>query len=163
MEYCDVRSVICSSDHEIFLLVGNGLSIKFHSGFSYPSLQFKAYGTNQLSTENQFFQLFGTTNFEEVLRGLRNTVEAARLSGYENEQLTINVATWYKKIRQDFITTLHQIHPERTQVTSGISKICSELKNFARVFSTNYDLLIYWVINSNDLAKATFTDRLVKK
>jgi hypothetical protein len=114
------------------LLLGNGFSIGAYRGFSYTSLNEEAC---KLDPSIEPFLPPGV-DIEEAMRRAP-PVERARL-------------------RQVLIETITQIHPRRSDaLTIEQRKACADFlatffrrrtKYEGRVFTTNYDLLLYWVI-----------------
>jgi hypothetical protein len=129
------------------LLIGNGASQAVWGRFAYQSLfevARSATVANALTAEDQtIFGRLGTTNFESVLGALRT-------AGIIAEALHLDrgvVAERYVNIRRALIDAVNQVHVPWKQVpASTLSAIRKVLLNHRWVFSTNYDLLVYWAV-----------------
>ena len=119
------------------LLVGNGFSMAVHSGFGYRRLYDEA-----ARVDPGVAPLFEghDADFEKAIGG---AAEADRA-----------------RIRAAFIGALVKVHPRIKYIAPGSREACGRfLEDFAglirgperrgRVFTTNYDLLLYWVLMHN--------------
>jgi len=137
------------------LLIGNGASIAVADSFAYPSLLAVARSgdiAHPLSAPAaQVFAELGTSNFEFVLASLklaRRICEATGVDARSFEPL-------YGEVQQSLFEAVGHVHvPWEIVQAQTLSRIRAELVNYTRVFSTNYDLLVYWSImregNPND-------------
>lgn len=120
------------------LLLGNGLSMNLWAGFAYKSL----YAVARLSNEAKaIFDELGTTNFEHSLECLHHANIALRAL---NEPTTRVDAT-YKQVRDGLFNTVGEVHLpwDRFPADTG-DRIALEIDRFRSVFTTNYDLSLYW-------------------
>ena len=128
------------------LLVGNGFSRAYDNQiFSYDALRTSAGLPARL---NQVFENIGTTDFELVMRRLAESV--AILPAYEVPgEYTARIRNDIDVVRNSLIIALRAHHPERADIlTAAASQACGRfLASFNRIFTLNYDLLLYWVIN----------------
>lgn len=130
------------------LLLGNGMSINVSSKFAYESLRDEIDFPKPLdSPEREIFELFRTTDFELVLGKLQDTMALAAILGKE-------VAPYRKrfnKIQEALGTTLQEVHPKwGTEVPEEtLEALRLEFESYRRIFTTNYDLLLYWATASN--------------
>jgi len=129
------------------LLLGNGFSIAANAKFTYRSLFERA----QLSgTLRDTFEILETTDFEVVLRHLDQAASAA--SAAEREAIIRD----RDALREALVATVAEIHPKHRKVMDeNRYEACRRfLAHFigrkrprgGRVFTTNYDLLLYWAI-----------------
>jgi len=120
------------------LLLGNGLSINLWSKFKYQSL-FSSAALN--AQAKRIFQALDTVNFERCLECLHHANVALNALGIPTEP----VDTTYKHVRDALFNTVGQVHvqwsdfPAATQI-----HIANEIAEFQSVFTTNYDLCLYW-------------------
>lgn len=128
------------------LLLGNGASQAVWSGFSYPSLYQVARDRNRehpLGPEDQalFAALDNTRNFEGVLAALdvsRRVMGALAIDASE-------VEARYQSVKSSLVEAVHAVHVAWRSVDEDIlHTIRSGLLDYEYVFSTNYDLLVYW-------------------
>ncbi len=136
------------------LLVGNGASRSVSPKFAYDSL----FDVGPLSDhDRELFEALGTTNFEEVLNHLRTASLVCDQLGHASS----DVAARYDSIRDALIAAVHAHHVDWSHVDAGsrLLRIRSALLEFESVFTTNYDLLIYWaMMNAGDPPGAGFGD-----
>ncbi|HLB21702.1 MAG TPA: DUF4917 family protein, partial [Solirubrobacteraceae bacterium] len=125
------------------LLCGNGLSVNVWPAFAYGSL-FEHARNGGLTVED--LELFaGTENFERVLSDLNTAIRV-------NEALaqpTDAIYERYRSIQRGLGYAVREVHLTRTQVPDGILKrIRDEIVSYEWIFSTSYDLLLYWAMGS---------------
>jgi len=125
------------------ILLGNGASIAISESLSYRSLYERVCESGRLNHEIiGMFEYFDTTNFEFIMKLL---LEASRV----NEVLRIDddkTKGYYYEIRDSLINTIGDIHPTHESVEHLLPRIANFLRNFTKVLSLNYDLLVYWSI-----------------
>ncbi len=122
------------------LLLGNGFSISIHQRFSYHSLFDEAVIRDQ--SLSNLFEGCGV-DFEAAL---------ARARRPEDQE----------KLRDCFIDAVARVHPTRKLLPPKAREACGQfLEAFAgvarqnirgRVFTTNYDLMLYWVLMQRQVA-----------
>lgn len=128
------------------LLLGNGASIAVWDGFRYPSLYETslARADGGLSAEDKrLFEAFRTENYEAVLSALRTTETVCGLLGLD----AVEIRTRYDSIRHALIDAVNAVHVPWVSVPDEtLRKIKMELLRYGTVYSTNYDLLVYWAV-----------------
>jgi hypothetical protein len=124
------------------LLAGNGLSINVSKDFDYESLFEEAEKTAALTDEDRaIFELFGTKNFEIVLGKLRDSIQLGALLGRK----TLTFRRRYRSVQSALGTAVRGVHLEWTEVPDDVLReIKRELARYRVVYTTSYDLLIYW-------------------
>lgn len=127
------------------ILLGNGFSIAYSPAmFSYDALVEGAAFPDRV---RQVFDSVGTTDFEHVMRRLNQAREL--LQHYDDSRgLRDALQSDSGLIRESLIQALAQYHPHRADLVSDEEKDqCAEfLRPYKRIFTTNYDLLLYWVL-----------------
>ncbi|MDD2159062.1 DUF4917 family protein [Pseudomonas sp. MIL19] len=131
------------------LLIGNGASLAVWRKFAYFSLFDEAQTTRNrpLSpTELSVFRALDTSNFEQVLSALKNSIRV-------NAALTINSSSprhRYFAIKEALIHAVRSVHIPWSQMqASSLTRINSALSQYQTVYSGNYDLLNYWAVMQN--------------
>lgn len=123
------------------LLVGNGASIAVSKIFSYPSL-FDVAVLNP--NDRQLFEHLATTNFEEVLRGLDFAAMVQQQLGHDPAA----VMARRSDISESLVAAVNAHHVPRPAVEGvKLLGIKAALGNSRSIFTTSYDLLMYWAIN----------------
>jgi hypothetical protein len=125
------------------LLLGNGLSINVWPRFAYRNLFEHAERTGLNETDRA---LFGDTpNFELVLADLLTAVRVNGIVGVETKALYER----YRSIQMALGHAVRAVHVDRDDVSMAArAAIRAELERFEWIFTTSYDLLLYWAIAS---------------
>ncbi|MGZ4307903.1 MAG: DUF4917 family protein [Gaiellaceae bacterium] len=129
------------------LLLGNGASIAVAESFAYSSLyevsQDPGLAHPLPGPSLELFEQLGTKNFEFVLGSLRLAARVCEATGVE-ASLFPNL---YEEIQLALFEAVGHVHvPWEDVVGRTLPRIRAELLHYRRVFSTNYDLLVYWAI-----------------
>ena len=140
-----------SSESWESLLLGNGASIAISRSFVYSSIYAEATSENIdhpiSSTNQELFQNLSTQNFEQVLSSL----STARKVNSVLRLATTQIDRLYQNVQQALIEAVHRVHVPWVNVPDSTrGTIRSELLEYENVFSTNYDLLIYWAMMHTD-------------
>jgi hypothetical protein len=124
------------------LLMGNGASLAISRRFRYGSL----FQTASLTADDRaVFHALDTTNFEAVLDSLR----IARLVCAQEGHQDADVRHRYRAIRRGLIEAVNTIHPVHADVpTVTLKHVARAMRAYQWVFTTNYDLLVYWALMS---------------
>ncbi|MDB5620404.1 DUF4917 family protein [Tardiphaga sp.] len=123
------------------ILLGNGFS---HDYCGYSTLLEKA-GLDAGEPCRRLFDQLDTPNFERVVRALEDasTVEAT----YGHTQHAARLLADAGVVRRALISAIQAAHPTHLDKMKGAIPACLEFLNpFRKIFTTNYDLLLYWVI-----------------
>lgn len=131
------------------IVVGNGFSQNIWHGFSYDSLFETASqdnGAHLVAADVLLFDHLKTRNFEVVLSALA-TSKAVALA---LEEPHVHFEERENSIRAALIRAVHGVHvPWRYVPAATLDRVARELANYAAVYCTNYDLLIYWAMMQN--------------
>lgn len=130
------------------LVIGNGVSRAVWDDFKYPSLYdvaVHAVAGSALTPDDQalFAALGDTRHFEGVLGALFT-------ASVVNDALSLPIGVIkkrYQSIRKALIAAVHRVHiPWSMMPTATLLTMRAELVKYGYVFTTNYDLLIYWAM-----------------
>jgi hypothetical protein len=143
------------------LLLGNGASIAVWSKFAYRSLYARALSSlpHPLTPADvSVFARLATQNFEDVLRSVATASLVLSALGQNDAFLQVR----YASIRRALIEAVHSIHVPWTHALriTSLVPIRTYLRQHKFVYSTNYDLMLYWAMaasGSRDL-KNEFLD-----
>lgn len=136
------------------ILIGNGASINVWEKFNYRSIYAQASSSGSGSPlgikDTNLFNTLDTHNFEQILSSLKTASIINQALGLPDVEITQR----YESIKSSLIGTIGEVHiPWRITPDLIISTIRSEILNYKRVYTTNYDLLIYWsVMHQNNPA-----------
>lgn len=141
------------------LLLGNGFSMAYDSGiFSYNALStFIEKTDNQLL--QKLFSSINTKNFEQIMQQLDNFCGMAQIFSSDTE-LVDKIRNASSTLKASLIEAVKKLHPEHVFIIpEENSKKCSlfiadYISKEGKIFSTNYDLLLYWVLMRNNSEKA---------
>ena len=151
-----LASIKRNPDRRFHLLLGNGFSIAYDSAiFSYNALHdfIKKLDDKDLSTIHGVIE---TRNFEVIMQQLDNfSALIAAFGGAPKLKKKVDAAS--AKLKKSLLEAVRALHPEHVfKVPQEQSEACSRfLKVFLDsggcVYSTNYDLLLYWVLMRNSI------------
>jgi hypothetical protein len=139
------------------LLLGNGFSRSFaDKTFSYSSLFDEAkkhFSANILSV----FSKVGETNFEKALKLYDDSFW---LLGKYGEKISEGPNKDKEQIRKVLIEIISQNHPEDQNIIADAAKekTFTFLEGFSNIFTTNYDLLLYWILLYKLSTKGSWDD-----
>jgi hypothetical protein len=131
------------------LLVANGFSQAWNPDvFNYANLLEKADFGASNEVLRGLFTHFQTYDFEKVMHQLLGA-EAVAMAYGADDAVTQKIATDQQVLKDTLIATIGATHPSRpSDVTSAQFTVARTfLARFTRVFSLNYDLLLYWARN----------------
>jgi hypothetical protein len=129
------------------LLLGNGASQAIWTRFSYRSLYEIACDPHQphplTPVDQAFFAHMNTTNFEAVLSALATT---KMVCGHLNKEFG-DVQDRYDSIRLALIGAVQSVHIQFDRIPEETKRLLAAYLHHHRyIYSTNYDLLVYWSI-----------------
>ena len=144
----------------IHLLLGNGFSVAYDFEiFSYDALSIFIENSSD-DLLKQLFNTVNTKNFEEIMRQLDLFAEFSEAFGAEESFIT-KVTESSEKLKQKLIDAVKSMHPKHVfKIPDEQSKSCCSYleyylnKNNGKIFSSNYDLLLYWVLVRNKCKNA---------
>lgn len=152
--YEQVITYLDKKKRNYHLLFGNGFSMAYDPKiFSYNALS-----TFIENTDDEFlqklFKVANTKNFELIMQQLDNFVEIAKVFGIDDSFIN-KILVANATLKNSLIEAVKELHPEHVFIlTEQKSKSCHIfLDNFlskgGKIYSTNYDLLMYWVLMRN--------------
>lgn len=153
-----IVSIKKNPKRQFHLLLGNGFSVAYDPNiFSYNALHdfVKNLKDEDLS---KILGVIETRNFEVIMQYLDNfSVLINVLDG--DQKLKKRVESASDKLKKSLLDAVKAMHPEHVfKVPEAQSKACADfIKKFmdttGNIFSTNYDLLLYWVLMRNGILK----------
>jgi Domain of unknown function (DUF4917) len=152
----DVIKAINSKKREFHLLLGNGFSMAFDPNiFSYNALHgFIEKVNNELLSK--LFEIVKTKDFELIMQQL-DTFGALLDALGSDKKLKSKLEKASIELKQALIDAVKTLHPEYVfSIPPEKSDACATfLKKFldtsGHIFTTNYDLLLYWVLMRNEI------------
>lgn len=130
------------------LLIGNGASIALWPHFRYSSLYDMAKDvtkTDHLTArEIGVFGALETQNFEAVLSAMITAGKVWKLFDKPSDDIQ-DLRDSYSRVRKSLIRAVKEIHVPFDRVTQQLkSHLRETFAAYEYVYSTNYDLLLYW-------------------
>jgi hypothetical protein len=147
-------NVLAESDENRHLLLGNGFSIACRSDlFRYGSL-FDRADFSRLARGRQAFDVLATTNFETVIRSLRNFTLLASVYAPSDVNAQRIATEDGNALREVLVVAVANSHPDRPHnIESGEYLNCRRfLRGYKSINTLNYDLLLYWALMQDELA-----------
>lgn len=132
------------------LLLGNGFSINYNKQiFNYNKL---VEYINEINDEDliKIFKAVNTSNFEEIMEQIDITIKI--ISTFENNQLIQQLSEAKIKLKNTLIDAIDSMHPSNVfNVSETEANYCKDflnpfLEKRNSIITTNYDLLLYWVL-----------------
>jgi hypothetical protein len=147
------------------ILIGNGFSQNIYSGFSYGSLREaarKADIADRLTEADEalFAELYAPS-FEQLLASLRTAERVLAVMRRERDSvqpILDDIHARHVHVGRSLSQAVHHVHVPRDSVSDRkLIAIWEELRQYSAVYSTNYDLLVYWANRmwSEDARKRT--------
>lgn len=157
--YEEVVKHLKSQKRDKHLLIGNGFSMAYApSIFSYNALsRFVEDSKNKLLGE--LFSVIKSRNFEQIMQQLSISKEIVSAFGGD-QSLISKIEKASTSLKSALIEAVEKLHPEHVfKIPEDKSIACSTilreyLDNNGNIFSTNYDVLLYWVLMRNSIPNA---------
>lgn len=152
--YQEVIEYLKAKKRAKHLLLGNGFSMAYDNKiFSYNALSnFISNIDNDLL--KKLFAIIKTKNFELIMRQLENFSALAHQFGSDGGlEEKINEAN--ELLKSSLINAVKALHPEHVfKMPEDKSSACAQfvdafLSDGGHIFTTNYDILLYWVLMRN--------------
>lgn len=131
------------------LLLGNGFSMAYdYNRFSFTSLLKSAIEKKIIEEDSTIFKVFDylkTNDFEYVLKILDDLHVLIPI--YCDKNNILDVKKDSENLKEYLVDVITNNHPENANdLTDFEYKCCINfIKDYKRIFTLNYDLLIYWV------------------
>jgi len=153
-KYEEIIEYLNKKKREKHLLLGNGFSMAYDSKiFSYNALSDFIENLDD-DLLKKLFATINTKNFELIMRQLDNFIEIAKVfstdMGFIEKLKNAN-----ETLRNSLINAIKALHPEHAFIVpeeksqSCFNFLNEFIANKGKIFSTNYDLLLYWVLMRN--------------
>lgn len=147
----------CSRRH---VLLGNGFSIACRPHiFAYGKLFEQADFSKISLTAKKAFDALGTQDFEKVIKALRDTSKIITAYGGA-PTLATSLAADADGLRELLVQTIAASHPAWPgELSEEEYQACRcFLGNFDKIYTLNYDLLLYWVQMHTKEGEEPFSD-----
>lgn len=138
------------------ILLGNGFSVDWRPDvFHYDSLYEEADLSGLSVDKTLLFNSLATHDFEIVIEHLRSAAALASTYGAE-DALVDGLRSDAQVVRNGLADVLAHRHPHNATEVSDVELEHARefLAKFGRIFTLNYDLLLYWVLNRTNASHA---------
>lgn len=148
MNYDEVLEAI--KEQKRYLLLGNGFSMAYNSQrFSFTSLLDNAVERgliNKTSPIYKVFTQFDTKDFEEVVKLLETSTKVLKTYGVLSKADEKKILDDSKSLKKYLVDVITNNHPDKiTEISDDeFFNSANFIKNFEKVYTLNYDLLLYW-------------------
>lgn len=160
-DLCSYKSVLAylkENNRKKHLLIGNGHSMAYnHEIFSYNAL-YNFIEKIKDPTLSKLFSVITTRNFEQIMRELDQFIQLAEFFDKKKEMVQ-KLKQAHELLQKSLIDAITKLHPEHIfQISDKAAEAGYEffeefIKNDGKIFSTNYDLLLYWILMRNETKK----------
>lgn len=157
MTFEEVTTSLTKKKRAMSLLMGNGFSMAYDKDiFSYNAL-YTFLTSQEDELLNKLFGAIKTKNFELVMQQLDTTIALLKAFGSE-PALEEQIKAASEKLKQDLLKSIQELHPEHVyKMPDEKSSACAEflgvfLGSGGHIYTTNYDLLLYWVLMRQGVA-----------
>jgi hypothetical protein len=143
------------------LLLGNGFSIACRSDiFQYGRLFERADFKDLEDTARAAFAALETTDFEIVMRALRQAARLADVYAHEQPDLAERLRRDADGLREVLASAIASSHPDRpADIEPEKYSACRTfLGEFKSIYTLNYDLLLYWALMQSEVEPETGSD-----
>jgi len=128
--------------HSTSILLGNGFSINFSNTLRYKLL-YEFFSKTCSDVATNLFTEFETKNFETILESLDTSEVVCKILQVPNEKFKFYKA----EIREGLINAINKMHPKAAELKLWqIKQLSEQIKKFDKIFTTNYDLFLYYII-----------------
>jgi hypothetical protein len=129
------------------VLLGNGFSIAYDpESFSYGRLLDEADFSALSIDACAVFEAFGTADFERIIEVLRTAAIMLRVYAASDPALADRIAADAERLKDALAEVLARRHPDNVGSLQATSYEHARvfLNHFERIYTVNYDLLLYW-------------------
>ena len=152
--YPEVIAYIDKEKRQKHLLLGNGFSMAYDAKiFSYNALK-RFIEEIDDDLLKKLFQIIKTKNFEVIMQQLDNFCQLAEEFS-SDKRLKKKIQKASTVLKKSLIDAVKELHPEHVfKIPEEKSDSCAQFLNAflqadGHIFTTNYDVLLYWVLMRN--------------
>lgn len=151
MTFAEVATSLKKKNRAMSLLMGNGFSMSYDPNiFSYNAL-YTFLTSQEDELLNKLFSVIKTKNFELVMQQLDMTIALLKAFGTD-PALQEQIRSASQRMRNALLSSVKELHPEHVyEMLEEKSTACANflrlfLESGGSIYTTNYDLLLYWVL-----------------
>lgn len=160
-ELLDFDTALILAESKRHVLLGNGFSIAYDpSAFSYGRLLDEADFSACSIDVRAIFSSFGTTDFEKIIEILRRAAEILPFYTVSSPVLAAQIARDADFLKGALAEVLAQRHPDTVADVplTEFQHVRAFLACFDRIYTLNYDILLYWSTLQSMLPIVAYND-----
>jgi uncharacterized protein with PIN domain len=140
--------------YSLSILLGNGFSRAFSEDFRYARLRDVSEMSDLSVTKDQLFDHAASDDFETVIQHLRQSARLVELYEPTNTELRRALLDDANVVKRGLVDALSSIHPASAwQIEDERYRSARQfLSHFGKIFTLNYDLLVYWTVLQRNLS-----------
>lgn len=157
MSFAEVSSSLKKKNRAMSLLLGNGFSMSYDINiFSYNAL-YTFLTSQEDELLNKLFGVIKTKNFELIMQQLDMTIALLEAFG-SDPALQEQIRSASQRLKNALLKSVKELHPEHVyKMPEEKSTACANflrlfLESGGNIYTTNYDLLLYWVLMRQGVA-----------
>lgn len=140
------------------ILLANGFSQAWNTAiFNYKNLLIGANFGIRDTQIREIFAKFNTYDFEQVMRALEAAEAVCETYSIDAAKID-DISTDQKQLKNSLIDSISNTHPARSSSVSvaQYEKAKPFILKFKKIFTLNYDLLLYWIVNKTEIEPAGY-------
>lgn len=156
-----MRQATKGTDKRPHVLLGNGFSRACRDDiFAYEALFDRADFGKLSANARRAFDKLNTTDFEVVIRALRNAAILCELYNGKKDALSKQLRDDADGLREVLATAVAHSHPARpNDISDEEYQACRKfLAHFDKIYTLNYDLLLYWTVMHEEMEPRVLAD-----
>jgi hypothetical protein len=140
--------------YPLSILLGNGFSRAFSDEFAYSRLRDVADMHDLTVTKDELFDHAASNDFETVIQHLQQSARLTEIYEPANIHLRQRLLDDADVVKRGLVEALTKIHPASGQMIHDDKYRSARqfLSHFSKIFSLNYDVLLYWTVLQDKLA-----------
>ncbi len=149
------------TDKSPHVLLGNGFSRACRDDiFAYDALFNRADFSALSANAKRAFEKLKTTDFEVVIRAMRNAAILCELYSGKKDELSKQFRDDADGLREVLAAAVAHSHPSRpNDISDEEYQACRVfLGHFDKIYTLNYDLLLYWTVMHEELEPKVLAD-----
>lgn len=143
------------------VLLGNGFSRACRDDiFAYTALFDRADFRNLSPLARQSFDVLGTTDFEVVMRALKDAARLIDIYAPDSPELAKRLREDADGLKEVLVRAIADNHPAYPgEIPTERYAACRRfLARFGNIYTLNYDLLLYWAVMQGELLPVVKSD-----
>lgn len=152
--FADALAAAKGTSARVSILLGNGFSQALHPEFGYGRLRDVAQMDQNLTvTQDKLFEHAASDDFETVIQHLEQSARLIQLYNPTDTKLSDALLADAHVVKKGLVEALASVHPASARSVDDRRYVAvrSFLSSFTNIFTLNYDLLLYWAINQDEL------------